>query len=268
MTLFTRPGYGGRVSIVLTIGSAVTTGYNILSNAGSTYVPGFSDFIVYVNANLTSTASGGGITFGALNATDSVNIIVATGVTLGGAGGGGATGDGISGGGSSFSSGPGGQGYPGIDMSNTGTPLFITNNGTIACGSGGGGGGGSSYDGGAPPAAYGAGGGGGGAGLNYLSQAGGPGNGGIITGFTIENKSGTAGSGTSGGVGGSANGGAYRGGTAGNGGAIGAHAGTAGSAGAGGTTHAPTAGGDYGYIVLNTGGATVTYVLHGTEIGH
>jgi hypothetical protein len=262
MSLFTHPVGGARVTIILNINSALTSGYNILANAGGAYVAGYTDFIVNVNADCTHSQAAG-ITFGALAAGDSVNIIIATGVTVGGGGGAGGQGTHSSNGGVGWIFGAGSQGSPGIDMSGTSASLFITNHGTIACGSGGGGGGGADGE----TNVTGVGGGGGGSGQNIKNVIAGAGPGGAMAGFSA-NYNGVAGSGTSGGAGGF-DGGLIRGGQGGDGGSAGASAGNNGAAATGGSGHqAPGNGGDYGFIVKNTGGAQVTYVLHGTEIGH
>jgi hypothetical protein len=263
MTFMTRPSGGTRVTIVLTISGALSSTYDVFSNRGGTYVAGLTDFVLNVNANVILAGSGASaITAGSLSNGDTLSVIVGTGINVYGAGGNGGQGGGYNG--SSWLINNGIQnGGSAIDLLSSPVAVYITNHGTLACGTGGDGGGAGAFTG----TSAAAGGGGGGGGLNFASTVATPGSGGHITSGFTTGIDGAAGSGFNGGTGG-VNGGTI-GGAGGTNNVNGATAGANGGAVGGGSTGvAAGAGGDYGYVVKNLGGGSVTYLLHGTEVGH
>ena len=246
----------GRTQIALTI-SANTSGYDVYTNRGPTYVAGKSDITVTVNpsvvVNAANTSSYAMLVPSAFNVDDTITI-VNNGTIVGAGGSGGSGGDGI-GTDPGATSTAGSVGAIGGNALYVNRPTTVTNNGTVAAGGGGGGGGGGASTTQVPqpkapgsiPQSFVAGGGGGGGGAGTVSGNGGLSGSGSVPAVRLPNgfpspgtagSAGTASAGGAGGVGGVSPGppstpppGRYAvGGDGGTGGGLGA-AGSAGSAG-------------------------------------
>lgn len=273
--LYGNTGVGGRAAIPLTI-STNTYNYDVYTNRGPTYVAGFSDITVTVNAPVTvgstATPTYALLVPSAFSPTDTVTI-VNNGVIQGMGGGGGPGGNAPGAAPVPATAVPGVAGGTGGNAIYVNRPTTITNNGTVASGGGGGGGGGSVQVPSKPqPAGWGGGGGGGGAGLNGgAAGAGGTGKVGPSPSLGGPGSTGAAGTSPAGGAGGSGFvNGAISGGTGGTGGGRGA-AGASGNAAAHPNPSiarfgAPGAGGATGNYIV--GNPFVTWPVTGTRQGN